>query len=197
LRSEWRRLGSPKLTTACPLVYLRNISIAASVHCHLHSPVHFQRCKSERAAEDRRSSIGKMSGSMETQARAFADEVRGGLEGKNWMLDLGHPLLNRIAESFVKAAGVSATRTPHASSPLSVSFSRLSSTRFRCFCRACCCRSARSRRSRGSPTSWPSKVPRARRRRFCCCCSSQNKLFQLLGSVYVPFGDFSAMCVLR
>jgi hypothetical protein len=49
-----------------------------------------------------------MSGSVETQARAFADEVRGGaLEAKNWMLDLGHPLLNRIAESFVKAAGVS------------------------------------------------------------------------------------------
>lgn len=45
---------------------------------------------------------------MENQARAFVDEVRGGLEQKNWMLDLGHPLLNRIAESFVKAAGVSA-----------------------------------------------------------------------------------------
>jgi len=54
-----------------------------------------------------------MSGSVETQARAFADEVRGGaLEAKNWMLDLGHPLLNRVAESFIKAAGVS---TPRAS----------------------------------------------------------------------------------
>ncbi|CAN6320258.1 unnamed protein product [Urochloa humidicola] len=51
-----------------------------------------------------------MSSSMETQARAFADEVRGGLEGKNWMLDLGHPLLNRIAESFVKAAGIGAVQ---------------------------------------------------------------------------------------
>ncbi|OEL35528.1 hypothetical protein BAE44_0003454, partial [Dichanthelium oligosanthes] len=51
-----------------------------------------------------------MSGSVETQARAFADEVRGGLEGKNWMLDLGHPLLNRIAESFVKAAGIGAVQ---------------------------------------------------------------------------------------
>ena len=52
-----------------------------------------------------------MSSGVEMQARAFADEVRCGLEQKNWMLDLGHPLLNRIAESFVKAAGVSA---PHA-----------------------------------------------------------------------------------
>jgi hypothetical protein len=52
-----------------------------------------------------------MSGSVETQARAFADEVRGGaLEAKNWMLDLGHPLLNRIAESFVKAAGIGAVQ---------------------------------------------------------------------------------------
>ncbi|KAL5217850.1 hypothetical protein ABZP36_018534 [Zizania latifolia] len=46
-----------------------------------------------------------MSGrSLET--RTFLDEVRG-LE-KNWMLDLGHPLLNRVAESFVKAAGIGA-----------------------------------------------------------------------------------------
>ncbi|RLN40191.1 outer envelope pore protein 16-2, chloroplastic [Panicum miliaceum] len=52
-----------------------------------------------------------MSGSVESQARAFADEVRGGaLEAKNWMLDLGHPLLNRIAESFVKAAGIGAVQ---------------------------------------------------------------------------------------
>ncbi|XP_062215851.1 outer envelope pore protein 16-2, chloroplastic [Phragmites australis] len=47
--------------------------------------------------------------SVETQARAFVDEVRCGLE-KNWMLDLGHPLLNRIAESFVKAAGIGAVQ---------------------------------------------------------------------------------------
>nr|CAB3501058.1 unnamed protein product [Digitaria exilis] len=51
-----------------------------------------------------------MSSSVETHARAFADEVRGGLETKNWMLDLGHPLLNRIAESFVKAAGIGAVQ---------------------------------------------------------------------------------------
>jgi hypothetical protein len=38
------------------------------------------------------------------EARKFVDEVRG-LE-KNWMLDLGHPLLNHVADSFVKAAGV-------------------------------------------------------------------------------------------
>jgi hypothetical protein len=44
--------------------------------------------------------------SMEGQARAFVDEVLGSFEQKKWMLDLGHPLLNRIAESFVKAAGV-------------------------------------------------------------------------------------------
>lgn len=39
------------------------------------------------------------------EARKLVEEVRG-LE-KNWMLDLGHPLLNRVADSFVKAAGVS------------------------------------------------------------------------------------------
>jgi hypothetical protein len=38
------------------------------------------------------------------EARKFVDEVRG--LDKNWMLDLGHPLLNRVADSFVKAAGV-------------------------------------------------------------------------------------------
>jgi hypothetical protein len=42
------------------------------------------------------------------EARKFVDEVRG-LE-KNWMLDLGHPLLNRVADSFVKAAGVCTPR---------------------------------------------------------------------------------------
>ncbi|KAF7042372.1 hypothetical protein CFC21_052002 [Triticum aestivum] len=40
------------------------------------------------------------------ETRKFVDEVRG-LE-KNWMLDLGHPLLNRVADSFVKAAGIGA-----------------------------------------------------------------------------------------
>ena len=59
-----------------------------------------------------------MSSGVQTQARAFADEVRGGLEKQNWMLDLGHPLLNRIAESFVKAAGVSTRRTLLASAAL-------------------------------------------------------------------------------
>ncbi|KAJ1297486.1 hypothetical protein BS78_01G380100 [Paspalum vaginatum] len=48
-------------------------------------------------------------GSVETHARAFVDEARGCLE-KNWMLDLGHPLLNRVAESFVKAAGIGAAQ---------------------------------------------------------------------------------------
>uniref|UniRef100_A0A0D9VT59 Mitochondrial import inner membrane translocase subunit TIM22 n=1 Tax=Leersia perrieri TaxID=77586 RepID=A0A0D9VT59_9ORYZ len=43
---------------------------------------------------------GSSNSSLET--RTFLDEVRG-LE-KNWMVDLGHPLLNRVAESFVKAA---------------------------------------------------------------------------------------------
>jgi hypothetical protein len=47
-----------------------------------------------------------MNSGVDTQARALADEVRGSLETKNWMLDLGHPLLNRVAESFAKAAGV-------------------------------------------------------------------------------------------
>lgn len=40
------------------------------------------------------------------EAHKFVEEVRG-LE-KNWMLDLGHPLLNRVADSFVKAAGIGA-----------------------------------------------------------------------------------------
>ena len=77
--------------------------------------VHSSISASERGESGRGGREGgrKMSGSVETQARAFADEVRGGaLEAKNWMLDLGHPLLNRVAESFIKAAGVS---TPRAS----------------------------------------------------------------------------------
>ena len=49
------------------------------------------------------------------EAHKFVDEVRG-LE-KNWMLDLGHPLLNRVADSFVKAAGVC---TPRLSRSLSI-----------------------------------------------------------------------------
>ncbi|KAF0910096.1 hypothetical protein E2562_001331 [Oryza meyeriana var. granulata] len=49
---------------------------------------------------------GSSNSSLETST--FLDEVRG-LE-KNWMLDLGHPLLNRVAESFIKAAGISAVQ---------------------------------------------------------------------------------------
>ncbi|KAF2938873.1 hypothetical protein DAI22_03g150200 [Oryza sativa Japonica Group] len=49
---------------------------------------------------------GSSNSSLET--RTFLDEVRG-LE-KNWMVDLGHPLLNRVAESFVKAAGIGAVQ---------------------------------------------------------------------------------------
>ncbi|OAY69749.1 Outer envelope pore protein 16-2, chloroplastic [Ananas comosus] len=43
-------------------------------------------------------------GKLET--RTFLDEIRS-ME-KGWLFDLGHPLLNRIAESFVKAAGIGA-----------------------------------------------------------------------------------------
>ncbi|KDP27896.1 hypothetical protein JCGZ_18976 [Jatropha curcas] len=45
-----------------------------------------------------------MSSNLET--RSLMDEFRN-LE-KGWSFDLGHPLLNRIAESFVKAAGIGA-----------------------------------------------------------------------------------------
>nr|CAB3501027.1 unnamed protein product [Digitaria exilis] len=93
------------------------------------------------------------SSSVETHARAFADEVRGGLDTKNWVLALGHPLLNRIAESFVKAAGVSTPRWLTGSvhsvldqSPISFPCPVSSQARFHCFCRG----SAQSRRSRGS-----------------------------------------------
>ena len=58
-------------------------------------------------------------GSVETHARAFVDEARGCLD-KNWMLDLGHPLLNRVAESFVKAAGVRIIM--FSPSPIGISF---------------------------------------------------------------------------
>ncbi|EEF43067.1 outer envelope pore protein 16-2, chloroplastic [Ricinus communis] len=44
--------------------------------------------------------------SNKLQTRTFMDELRGFEKG--WMFDLGHPLLNRIAESFVKAAGIGA-----------------------------------------------------------------------------------------
>lgn len=40
--------------------------------------------------------------SMET--RSLLDDIRG--IDKSCLFDLGHPLLNRISESFVKAAGV-------------------------------------------------------------------------------------------
>ncbi|KAF8721505.1 hypothetical protein HU200_023010 [Digitaria exilis] len=82
------------------------------------------------------------SSSVETHARAFADEVRGGLDTKNWVLALGHPLLNRIAESFVKAAGVSTPRWLTGSvhsvldqSPISFPCPVSSQARFHCFCR--------------------------------------------------------------
>lgn len=41
-------------------------------------------------------------GNLET--RTLFDELKS-LE-KGWLFDFGHPLVNRIAESFVKAAGV-------------------------------------------------------------------------------------------
>ncbi|XP_042438311.1 outer envelope pore protein 16-2, chloroplastic [Zingiber officinale] len=44
------------------------------------------------------------SGKMET--RSVLDEIRG--LNDRWLFDLGHPFLNRIAESFVKAAGIGA-----------------------------------------------------------------------------------------
>lgn len=47
-----------------------------------------------------------MSSNSSLATRTFVDEVSS-LE-KNWTLDLGHPLLNRVAESFVKAAGIGA-----------------------------------------------------------------------------------------
>jgi hypothetical protein len=82
------------------------------------------------------------------------------------MLDLGHPLLNRIAESFVKAAGVSVSTArslfaPSSNQAFGLSLSgRLSpdSVPLLLSCVLCWCRSARSRQSRGSPTSWTSKV---------------------------------------
>lgn len=91
--------------------------------------------------------MSSSSSSVETHARAFADEVRGGVqETKNWMLDLGHPLLNRIADSFVKAAGVSTPASISVCGSVHSVFDqsqncflspRLISTRFHCFCRGC------------------------------------------------------------
>lgn len=46
--------------------------------------------------------LGKMSN---LESRSLLDEFRG--FDKGGFFDLGHPLLNRIAESFLKAAGVS------------------------------------------------------------------------------------------
>lgn len=68
---------------------------------------YLQETRVEGAEEQRR---GEMNSGVDTQARAFADEVRGSLETKDWMLDLGHPLLNRVAESFAKAAGIGAVQ---------------------------------------------------------------------------------------
>lgn len=105
---------------------------------------------------------GSSNSSLET--RTFLDEVRG-LE-KNWMVDLGHPLLNRVAESFVKAAGV----RPPSHSPFCLPFCfsrflqftsplhRRDATVFNFACFDLPRRSAQSRRSRGSLTSWPWKA---------------------------------------
>lgn len=40
------------------------------------------------------------------ETRSFSDEVRSYNNNAGNMFDLGHPLLNRIAGSFVTAAGV-------------------------------------------------------------------------------------------
>ncbi|GAA0138959.1 amino acid transporter [Lithospermum erythrorhizon] len=47
-----------------------------------------------------------MSSNLET--RSLLDELRG--FNKGGFFDLGHPLLNRVAESFVKAAGIGAVQ---------------------------------------------------------------------------------------
>lgn len=44
-------------------------------------------------------------GSINSETKTLLDDLRG--FDKGGFFDLGHPLLNRIAESFVKAAGVS------------------------------------------------------------------------------------------
>ncbi|KAI5650901.1 hypothetical protein M9H77_36906 [Catharanthus roseus] len=48
------------------------------------------------------------SGSSNLETRSLLDELRS--FDKNGLFDLGHPLLNRIAESFVKAAGIGAVQ---------------------------------------------------------------------------------------
>ncbi|KAK8961266.1 hypothetical protein KSP40_PGU007759 [Platanthera guangdongensis] len=40
------------------------------------------------------------------ETRTLMDDLRS--LNKGWLFDLGHPLLNRVAESFVKAAGIGA-----------------------------------------------------------------------------------------
>ncbi|KAL6626292.1 hypothetical protein ACP70R_030018 [Stipagrostis hirtigluma subsp. patula] len=47
-----------------------------------------------------------MSSRLDT--RTLRDEVAS--MDKRWLLDLGHPLLNRVADSFIRAAGVGAAR---------------------------------------------------------------------------------------
>ncbi|KAK9136707.1 hypothetical protein Sjap_007301 [Stephania japonica] len=46
------------------------------------------------------------SGSSNLESRSLLDEIRS--FDKGCFFDLGHPLLNRVAESFVKAAGIGA-----------------------------------------------------------------------------------------
>ncbi|VFQ76256.1 unnamed protein product [Cuscuta campestris] len=46
--------------------------------------------------------------STNLETRSLLDEIRGFDNGA--MFDLGHPLLNRVAESFVKAAGIGAVQ---------------------------------------------------------------------------------------
>ena len=57
------------------------------------------------------------------ETRSFMDELREFEKG--WMFDLGHPLLNRIAESFVKAAGVHQYLHFHFSSPAYCHFTKI------------------------------------------------------------------------
>ncbi|XP_027166789.1 outer envelope pore protein 16-2, chloroplastic isoform X3 [Coffea eugenioides] len=49
-----------------------------------------------------------MSSSSNLETRSIIDELRN--FDKSGLFDLGHPLLNRIAESFVKAAGIGAVQ---------------------------------------------------------------------------------------
>ncbi|GJU23190.1 hypothetical protein Tco_1156532, partial [Tanacetum coccineum] len=43
------------------------------------------------------------------ETRSLLDEIRS-FDRKGGWFDLGHPLLNRMAESFVKAAGIGAVQ---------------------------------------------------------------------------------------